>query len=87
MTLVCPCFFKYYFAFFVCYLNQIVICSLSLISIYSPSFRSYKPADESLRDLALPEAQVEEITDKVKDELENEDKGVVMESLVSYIAV
>ena len=40
-----------------------------------------------LRDLALPEAQVEEITDKVKDELENEDKGVVMESLVSYIAV
>jgi len=47
----------------------------------TPSFRSYKPADESLRDLALPEAQVEEITDKVKDELDNEDKGVVMESL------
>ena len=62
-------------------------CSLSLISIYSPSFRSYKPADESLRDLALPEAQVEEITDKVKDELENEDKGVVMESLVSLICI
>jgi coiled-coil domain-containing protein 12 len=46
-----------------------------------PSFRSYKPADESLKDLALPEPEIEEITDKVKDDLDNEDKGVVMESL------
>jgi len=46
-----------------------------------PTFRSYKPADESLKELALPEADAEEITDKVKEELENEDKGVVMESL------
>jgi len=47
----------------------------------APTFRSYKPADESLKELTLPEADVEEITDKVKEELENEDKGVVMESL------
>jgi len=47
----------------------------------APSFRSYKPADEDLQDLAIPEPQIEEITDKVKDELENEHKGVVMESL------
>ena len=50
-------------------------------SYYRPSFRSYKPADEDLQDLAIPEPQIEEITDKVKDELENENKGVVMESL------
>ena len=49
---------------------------------YRPSFRSYKPADEDLQDLAIPEPQIEEITDKVKDDLENEHKGVVMESLV-----
>jgi len=47
----------------------------------TPIFRSYKPADESLKDLALPEPEIEEITDKVKNELDNEDKGVVMESL------
>jgi len=47
----------------------------------APSFRSYKPADEDLQDLAIPEPQIEEITDKVKDDLENEHKGVVMESL------
>jgi coiled-coil domain-containing protein 12 len=34
-----------------------------------------------LKDLALPEPEIEEITDKVKDDLDNEDKGVVMESL------
>ena len=31
----------------------------------APTFRSYKPADESLKELALPDAQIEEITDKV----------------------
>ena len=45
-------------------------------------FRSYKPTDESLKDLVLPaDSNIGEITDKVKDELDNEDKGVVMESL------
>lgn len=44
-------------------------------------FRSYKPVDESLKELALPEPELGEITDKVKDELENEHRGVVMESL------
>lgn len=46
-----------------------------------PAFRSYKPATESLKDLVLPEPQLEEITDKVKEELETEDTGVVMQSL------
>ncbi len=46
-------------------------------------FRSYKPATETLKEQVLPEADITEITEKVADELENEDKGVVMESLVS----
>ena len=44
-------------------------------------FRSYKPADESLKELELPEAETQEITDKVKEELENEKVGHQMESL------
>lgn len=44
-------------------------------------FRSYKPAAESLKDHVLPEYQIGEIADKVKEELENEDKGVLMENL------
>lgn len=46
-----------------------------------PVFRSYKPADDSLKDLALPEPEIDEITDKVKEELDNESMGVVMETL------
>ena len=44
-------------------------------------FRSYKPADESLKELELPEPESEEITDKVKEELENEKVGHQMENL------
>jgi len=47
----------------------------------APVFRSYKPADESLKELELPEAETQEITDKVKEELENEKVGHQMESL------
>lgn len=47
----------------------------------TPSFRSYKPANESLKDFVLPEPELEEITEKVKEELESEKTGVVMESL------
>ena len=59
----------------------ILISLYNLISIYSPVFRSYKPADESLKELELPEAETQEITDKVKEELENEKVGHQMESL------
>ena len=82
--MVYPCFFFHSPIYSYPYLQIQQIVGLSLISIYiyRPSFRSYKPADESLKDLALPEPEIEEITDKVKDDLENEHKGVVMESLV-----
>ena len=58
------------------------ICTNLISDYFSPVFRSYKPTDESLKDLVLPaDSNIGEITDKVKDELDNEDKGVVMESL------
>ena len=50
---------------------------------YRPLFRSYKPVDESLQDLVQPEPEIGEITDKVADELKNENEGVVMDNLVS----
>ena len=77
--MVCPCFFLKLFLS-TNSTNSELITDFNLH--YRPSFRSYKPADESLKDLALPEPEIEEITDKVKDDLDNEDKGVVMESLV-----
>ena len=56
--------------------------TLNVNCIFRPVFRSYKPADEDLKDQVLPEAGITEITEKVAEELENEDQGVVMESLV-----
>lgn len=47
----------------------------------APLFRSYKPADDSLKELILPEIQPGEVRDKVKDELDNEHEGVVMDNL------
>jgi len=50
-------------------------------SLPAPLFRSYKPADESLKDLVLPDAEIEEVADKVKEELDNENKGVELDKL------
>lgn len=47
----------------------------------TPAFRSYKPVDDSLQEFLQPEPQIGEITDKVAEELKNENEGVVMESL------
>ena len=58
---------------------------LSLLFFYSPAFRSYKPVNDSLQEFVQPEPEIGEITDKVAEELKNENEGVVMESLVSVV--
>jgi len=47
----------------------------------TPAFRSYKPVNDSLQEFVQPEPEIGEITDKVAEELKNENEGVVMESL------
>ena len=49
---------------------------------FRPVFRSYKPVDEGLQEFVQPDADVKEITDKVSEELEHQNEGVVMETLV-----
>ena len=49
---------------------------------FRPIFRSYKPLDENFGDSVLPEVEVPEVRDKVKDELEHEHEALKMENLV-----
>lgn len=44
-------------------------------------FRSYKPQSETLQENVVDSEEIGEITDKVKDELDNQDQGVVMDKL------
>ena len=41
--------------------------------------------NDSLQEFVQPEPEIGEITDKVAEELKNENEGVVMESLVSVV--
>ena len=49
---------------------------------FRPIFRSYKPLDENFGDSVLPEVEVPEVRDQVKDELEHEHEALKMENLV-----
>ena len=44
-------------------------------------FRSYKPVTDTLQESVLPEAAPGEVTDHVREELDNEHRGVEIEQL------
>ena len=44
-------------------------------------FRSYKPVTDTLQESVLPEAAPGEVADHVREELENEHRGVEIEQL------
>lgn len=46
-----------------------------------PMFRSYKPVTDTLQESVLPEAAPGEVTDHVREELDNEHRGVEIEQL------
>lgn len=46
-----------------------------------PMFRSYKPVTDTLRESVLPEAAPGEVADHVREELDNEHRGVEIEQL------
>ena len=43
---------------------------------FRPMFRSYKPVTDTLRESVLPEAAPGEVADHVREELDNEHRGV-----------
>merc|ERR1719367_663809 len=48
---------------------------------FRPMFRSYKPVTDTLQESVLPEAAPGEVTDHVREELDNEHRGVEIEQL------
>ena len=48
---------------------------------FRPMFRSYKPVTETLQESVLPEAAPGEVADRVREELDNEHRGVEIEQL------
>ena len=48
---------------------------------FRPMFRSYKPVTDTLQQSVLPEAAPGEVADHVREELDNEHRGVEIDQL------